>query len=100
MTSRSTSIREVDDGRTLPVGTGRGFLWRLNAYWLIEPRPNGVYIECRTISLSRDVPFGLGFAVGPFVRSLPPESLQATLDATVRALQTPTARRVQSSPAK
>jgi hypothetical protein len=86
VTSRSTRIAEVDDGRELPLGTGHGFLWRLNAYWLIEPRANGVYLECRSISLSRDIPFGLGFAVGPFVSSLPPDSLRATLDATARAL--------------
>jgi hypothetical protein len=86
MTSRSTRIAEVDDGKELPLGTGHGFLWRLNAYWLIEPRPNGVYLECRSLSLSRDIPFGLGFAVGPFVSSLPPESLRATMDATARAL--------------
>ncbi|MEI9813221.1 MAG: hypothetical protein WDO18_11455 [Acidobacteriota bacterium] len=84
--SRSTRMSEVEDGQELPAGTGRGFLWRLNAYWLIEPRGNGVYLECRSISLSRDIPFGLGFAVGPFVKSLPPESLRATLDLTARAL--------------
>jgi hypothetical protein len=56
--SRSTRIAELDGDRELPPGRGRGFLWRLNSYWLIEPRPEGVYLECRTISLSRDIPFG------------------------------------------
>jgi hypothetical protein len=86
MSSRSTRIAEVDDGKELPLGTGHGFLWRLNAYWLMEQRPNGVYLECRSISLSRSIPFGLGFAVGPFVKSLPRESLQSTMEATARAL--------------
>lgn len=86
MTSRSTKIAEVDDGKELPLGTGHGFLWRLNAYWVIEPRANGVYLECRSISLSRNIPFGLGGIVGPFVNSLPTESLQATLNSTVKAL--------------
>jgi hypothetical protein len=86
MTSRSTKIAEVDDNHELPLGTGQGFLWRLNAYWLIEQRPEGVYLECRSISLSRSIPFGLGFAVGPFVKSLPTESLKATLESTARAL--------------
>lgn len=87
MTSRSTRMAELDDdGKELAQGTGHGFLWRLNAYWLIEPRPNGVYLECRSISLSRDIPFGLGFAVGPFVKSLPRESLQSTMTATAKAL--------------
>ena len=86
MTSRSTRIVELDDDKELPPGTGHGFLWRLNAYWLVEPRANGVYLECRSISLSRNIPFGLGAIVGPFVNSLPTESLQATLTSTIKAL--------------
>src|SRR6185312_4699898 len=57
ITSHSTRIAELDGNKELPLGTGSGFLWRLNAYWLIEPRPNGVYLECRSISLSREIPF-------------------------------------------
>ncbi|HEY4362507.1 MAG TPA: hypothetical protein VGN17_16150, partial [Bryobacteraceae bacterium] len=48
--SRSTRIAEMDGDRELPSGGGHGFLWRTNAYWLIEPRPEGVYLECRVIS--------------------------------------------------
>lgn len=48
--SRSTRIAELDGDRELAPGSGRGFLWRLNAYWLIEQRPEGVYLECRSIS--------------------------------------------------
>jgi hypothetical protein len=59
----------------------------LNAYWLIEPRPGGVYLECRTISLSRNIPTGLGWIIRPMVSSLPRESLTATLEATVRAVK-------------
>jgi hypothetical protein len=84
--SRSTRIAELDGDRELPPGSGHGFLWRLNAYWLIEPRPEGVYLECRSISLSRAVPFVLSLAVKPFVTSVPRDSLQSTMDATVRAL--------------
>jgi len=85
--SRSTRIAELDGDRELPPGSGHGFLWRMNAYWLIEPRPEGVYLECRSISLSRDVPFVLSLAVKPFVTSVPRESLQSTMDATIRALR-------------
>lgn len=84
--SRSTRIAELDGDRELPLGTGRGFLWRLNAYWLIEPRPEGVYLECRAISLSRAVPFGLGLAQ-PYLTTVPRESLQSTMEATLRALR-------------
>ncbi len=85
--SRSTRIAEMDGDRELPLGTGHGFLWRLNAYWLVEPRQEGVYLECRSISLSRDVPFLLRPIVTPFVTSVPRESLQETMEATVRALR-------------
>lgn len=85
--SRSTKVAEIDDGRELPVGEGHGFLWRLNAYWLLEQRPEGVYIECRAISMSRDVPVALRWAVKPMLTSVPRESLQDTLAATVRALR-------------
>lgn len=86
MLSRSTRIAEEENGVLLPEGTGHGFLWRLNAYWLIEPQADGVYIECRAMSMSRDVPVGLGWALKPVVARLPRESLRETLEATVRAL--------------
>jgi hypothetical protein len=86
MTSHSTRMAELDGAKELPLGTGHGFLWRLNAYWLIEARPGGVYLECRSISLSRDIPFGLKFVIGPFVKSLPSDSLRTFLTATANAL--------------
>jgi hypothetical protein len=87
MLSHSTKVAEVDDGRVLPVGTGHGYLWRLNAYWLLEQHLDGVYMECRAISLSRDVPAGMGWALKPMITSVPRQSLQETLEATVRALR-------------
>jgi hypothetical protein len=87
MISRSTKIAEVDNGRELPVGTGHGFLWRLNAYWLLEQRGEGVYMECRAISLSRDVPTGLGWIIKPMVTTVPRESLRDTMQATIKALE-------------
>jgi hypothetical protein len=85
--SRSTKVAEIDGGQVLPVGTGHGYLWRLNAYWLLEQRPEGVYLECRAISMSRDIPLGLAWAIKPLIVSLPRDSLQQTLDATARALR-------------
>ena len=84
--SHSTRINEVQFGKPQPDGTGIGFLWRMNAYWIIEPQPGGVYLECRSISMSRDIPPGLGWMVKPMVTSLPKESLRDTLTATARAL--------------
>jgi len=84
--SRTTKVAEVEDGKVQPVGTGHGFLWRLNAYWVLEQRPAGVYMECRAISMSRNVPIGLGWALKPMVTRVPRESLHDTLEDTVRAL--------------
>jgi hypothetical protein len=85
--SYSTRIAEVDnpgkaDERELPPGNDHGFLWRLNSYWRFAEREGGVYVECEAISLTRDVPTGLGWLVNPIVRSLPRESLANTLRAT------------------
>jgi len=85
--SRSTRIAELEGDHEMPPGSGHGFLWRTNAYWFIEPRPEGVYLECRSMSLSRDIPFVLSLAVKPFVTVVPRESLHATMEATLRALR-------------
>jgi hypothetical protein len=85
--SRSTKISELDDNNEpLPNGTSQGLLWRLNSYWLIEPRPEGLYLECRAISLSRDIPNGLGWLVRPIIATLPRESLRATMEEARAAL--------------
>jgi hypothetical protein len=85
--SRSTRIAEVDDGKDLRVGTGNGYLWRLNAYWLLAPRPAGVYLECRSISLSRDIPGALRWLIFPMVSRVPRDSLQATMEEARHELQ-------------
>jgi hypothetical protein len=82
--SQSTKISELDDNnKPLPEGSSQGFLWRMNSYWLIEPRREGLYLECRAISLSRDIPTGLGWLVRPIIASLPRDSLRATLEEAV-----------------
>lgn len=86
--SRSTRLRELDDdNKPLPEGTGQGFLWRMNSYWLIEPRREGLYLECRAISLSRDVPTGLGWIARPFISTVPRDSLKATVEEARNALR-------------
>ena len=76
-------------GRAYPLDEGHGYLWRLYAYWSLEARDGGVLGECRTLSLSRDIPPGLAWAVGPFVQKMPQESLESTLRATRDALHGP-----------
>jgi hypothetical protein len=89
--SHTTRIAEVEDAgssreRVMPADTGYGFLWRLYSYWRFQERDGGVCIECRAISLTRDVPFGLGWVIEPIIQKLPKESLINTLEATRRAL--------------
>lgn len=89
--SYSTRIAEVEDAgspgeRELPPGNDHGFLWRLNSYWRFQERDGGVYVECEAISLTRDVPTGLGWLINPIVRRLPRQSLANTLSATRAAL--------------
>ena len=86
--SHSTKISELGDGnKPMADGTGQGFLWRMNSYWLIEPRRDGVYLECRAISLSRDIPTGLGWIVRPMVSTVPRDSLKATVEEARNSLR-------------
>jgi hypothetical protein len=87
----STRMAEVEhpgtaEERQKPVGRDGGYLWRLNSYWRFLERDGGTYLQCESISLTRGIPIGLGWVVGPFVTSLPRESLEFTLDTTRRAL--------------
>jgi len=87
--SSATRVQEVDnagksDERLEPEGHDRGFVWKLNTFWRFEEKDGGTYLECQAISLSRDIPTGLGWMVGSFVSSVPRESLTFTLT-TARA---------------
>jgi hypothetical protein len=89
--SRSEYVRQVQDPdtpteRILADGEGQGFLWAMNSYWRMEERDGGVYIECETITLSRDVPFGMRRMLAPILRSFAQESLQSALEAKRRAV--------------
>ena len=64
-------MAEMDGEHERPAATGNGFLWKTNAYWLIEQRTEGVYLECRSISLSRGIPAGLGWVIRPCVSGMP-----------------------------
>ena len=85
--SHSTRIQEVQNAGTAkeylePVGHDDGFLWRMNTYWKFEEKDGGTYVESETISLTRDIPAGLGWIVGPFIDSIPKQSLTFTLRTT------------------
>jgi len=89
--SQSQSIRQVENAgkpseRDLPEGEGSGFLWAMNSYWRMEERDGGVYMECEAITLSRDVPFGMGALIDPILESFAEESLKMTIEAKRRAV--------------
>lgn len=89
--SRSTRIQEVEDAgqpteSLKPPGDDHGFLWRVNSFWRFQEREGGVFVQAETISLTRDIPFGLKWLVGPFVTDIPKESLEHTMRATRQAL--------------
>ncbi len=95
--SRSTRISEIGSARgktehVLNAGEEHGFLWRLNTYWSCEERDGGLYIQMETVSLTRSIPTGLGWAVGPFVESVPKGSVEFTLRAVCNALRKPQER--------
>ncbi len=90
--SRSTEIDEIEragtaNERRLSGGEEHGFLWRLNTYWSYEERDGGLYLQVEAVSLTRAVPRGLGWAIGPYVESVPRESLEFTLRSAVSALR-------------
>jgi hypothetical protein len=90
--SVSTRIAEVKnadqpDGDELPVGTGSGYVWRLNSYWRFEEKDGGIYLQCEAVSLSRDIPTGLGWALDPMVAGIPRESLLHLLTRTRELVQ-------------
>jgi len=89
--SRSTKVDEISSPGTsrekiLSPSEEHGFLWRMNTYWSYEERDGGLYVQVESISLTRAIPTGLGWAVRPYVESVPRESLEFTLRATMRAL--------------
>ena len=90
--SRSTKIFEIDSSgtakeRALSPAEEHGFLWRMNTYWACEERDGGLYIQLESVTLTRSIPTGLGWAIGPFIESVPSDSLQFTLQATRDALR-------------
>ena len=90
--SRSTQIDEIDspgtrNERTLKSTEEHGFLWRLNTYWSYQERDGGLYVQIESASLTRSIPTGFAWIIGPFVKSVPRESLEFTLRSTCNALQ-------------
>jgi hypothetical protein len=89
--SWTTRVQQVDhsgeSNESLePEGHDGGFLWRMNTYWRFEEKDGGTYIESQSVSLTRDIPTGLGWMIGPYVTSIPRESLTFMLSSTKTAV--------------
>jgi hypothetical protein len=94
--SRSTRIAEIygagtNAERALNTDEEHGFLWRLNTYWSYEERDGGLYLQIEAVSLTRSIPHGLGWAIRPYIESIPRDSLEFTLRSTCTALRKKTA---------
>jgi len=89
--SSATHVAEVENPgkpkeREKPREEDNGFLWGMETWWRMEEKDNGVYVQSEVVSLSRDIPAGLGWMIGPFVTAVPKESLTFTLEATRKAV--------------
>ena len=89
--SSATRIAEVEnagksDEKEKAPGDDGGFLWGMETWWRMEERDGGVYVQSEVASLTRDIPAGLGWMIGPFVNGIPKETLTFTLEATRRAV--------------
>jgi len=91
--SRSSAIKiaEVENAgkpgeKTKSPGDDGGFLWRMETWWRMEERDGGVYIQSEVVSLTRDIPAGLGWMIGAFVNGIPKETLAFTMEATRKAV--------------
>jgi hypothetical protein len=91
---RSTRTSEIADAGTpqekpKPAADENGFMWNLNTYWRFAQRDGGTYIQCESLTLTRDVPFALAWIIRPIVTQMPRESLTFTLEKTRQALARP-----------
>ncbi|MEO5739646.1 MAG: hypothetical protein ABIS29_03520 [Vicinamibacterales bacterium] len=88
---RSTRVSEIANAgtpqeRPKPSGEENGFMWNLNTYWRFLERDGGTYVQCESLTLTRDVPFALAWIVRPIVTQMPKESLTFTLAKVRQAL--------------
>jgi hypothetical protein len=89
--SSATRIAQVDDPggpneKEKTPGEDDGYLWRMETWWRMEERDGGVYVQNQAVTLTRDIPVGLGWFVEPFITKIPKETLEFTLQATRSAV--------------
>lgn len=63
-----------------------GYLWGMETWWRMVEKDGGVYVQSEVVSLTRDIPTGLSWMIGPFVTGIPKETLSFTMQATRNAV--------------
>jgi hypothetical protein len=89
--SSATHIAEVanagqPDEREKARDDDNGFLWGMETWWRLEEKEGGVYVQSEVVSVTRDIPAGLGWMLGNFITSIPKDALGFTLAATRQAV--------------
>jgi hypothetical protein len=89
--SSATRISQVQDPgspneKERTPGDDDGYLWRMETWWRMEERDGGVYVQNEALTLTRDIPTGLGWLIEPFITKIPKETLEFTLQATRSAV--------------
>jgi hypothetical protein len=89
--SSAVRIREISnpgtkDEKEKSPNEDNGFLWEMETWWRMEERDGGVYVQNEAVTLTRDIPAGIGWLIEPFVTSIPKETLEFTLGATRKAV--------------
>lgn len=82
--SAATNLYHVESAgepgeKRVPGDKSSGYLWRLNTYCSFEETAAGTIEQCESVSLTRGIPFGIGWMVRPFVSGIPRETLEFTL---------------------
>ena len=89
--SRSTRIAEIASAGSpnehpLTPSEDHGFLWALDTWWTAEQADGGLYLQVESVSLTRSIPAGLSWIIGPYIESVPRDSLAFTLRSVCRAI--------------
>jgi hypothetical protein len=89
--SSATRIAQVEDPggtheKEKAPGKDDGYLWRMETWWRMQERDGGVYVQNEAVTLTRDIPTGLGWLIDPFITKIPKETLEFTLQATRSAV--------------
>jgi hypothetical protein len=72
--------------RREPGDAASGYLWRFRMYCGFEQRPEGSIEQCESVTLTRTIPFAVGWLVRPFVTGIPRDTIEFTLGRVRAAL--------------